>query len=105
MADVNDKQAALGKLFATVYVPAFIKRCADLGLSIENEDQLSKCLDIGAMLNVAESTKSASAGNDLLTVAHNQLGQFMKSAGLLNPEPDTAQNLSEDALQALAAVA
>lgn len=82
--NVDEKNAAMQKLLAAIYVPTFIKRCAERGLNIENEQQLATCLDIGAMLNIVETKKASAGGKNLLTAARDQLGAFMKQAGLID---------------------
>ena len=47
-------------LFNSVYLPAFTEKCAELGLSISDEESLSDALEIAACVKMANESNSGS---------------------------------------------
>jgi len=45
-------------LFDSVYVPSFLKRCSDMGITYANDDELVAALQNVLMLKVAEANSS-----------------------------------------------
>ena len=52
---MNEKEAVL---FSQVYAPAFINKCASLGLKFNTEAELSEALDTAALVKIALSRQN-----------------------------------------------
>lgn len=88
-------------LLERVFIPAFIKECADRGVTFQTVDQVKEALKITGMVNLAQA-KSASEGKDPMTTtlkrASQALEMHLKSAGVELPEAEKSaeQNVQID---------
>lgn len=96
-----NKKAADEKVFYDLYVPTFIKRCAEHGLNITTEEDLYEALDTTAMLRKIEGQQSSGA----IKQAHDVL---LKAAGVSTPAVDRPVSgdfdLPDDIKEALSAI-
>jgi len=81
---VTEKQAeeleALMVLCRKVYIPAFVKRCTELGLPISTEADLRSALDVAAILKMSQ-TSSASAVHQVTVEALRKAAKLPTDAG------------------------
>jgi len=99
--ETNDLQVlakqAQDKLFADIYVPAFLNKCAAHGITFSSEEDVRSALENAAVLKQAqakdEATKSihkvaaAALGNTRTSQASN-VNEIVKLAGTLNLDAD-----------------
>ena len=88
-----DPAGAQAVLFEDVYLPAFVEKCAALGLSFNDQASLQSALESVAMLKSAETTETV----DLTKSAAADLRSAM---GV--PQPEDTQRAAEEQKQAAA---
>ena len=50
-----EKQAATTKIYEEVYVPAFVEKCASLGINFQDQDELDAALSSAALVKQASA--------------------------------------------------
>ena len=91
-----DPAAAQGILTDEVYVPAFVEKCAELGIKFQDEDSLTAALETVSMLKTAEAGESSNLVKD----AHAALRQ---ASGLKTSAEEKAEAAQEKAASEKAA--
>ena len=100
--EAMQKQAeAMGHIMQEIYVPAFIKKCAEHGLQFTSEEQLKQALETTAKI---EAVQAAQTGQDdpiaKAAAAMNELvGELPKA-----PQAQKPHDLSPEAVEALVAL-
>jgi len=56
-ADILNEQAIL---FHNVYVPAFVEKCAELGVPLDSQESLNEALETAALVQVSLNKQSGS---------------------------------------------
>jgi len=98
-----DKQAEyVARVMDEIYVPAFIKSCADHGVGFQTEDHLRKALETTAKIEAIEAAQAVDADPiDKAAAAIDELVGGIPQLGVAS-EP---KQLSPEAVEALAALA
>lgn len=89
MNEQMNKEAAeaLDTLFGNVYVPVFVKQCAEFGMPIETEEDLATALNNVRMLKEAGVTSAPTGGNKSIHKAAAELLSKSQTPG--NADVDT----------------
>lgn len=83
-----DPATAQAVILEGVYVPAFVEKCASLGVNFSDEDSLKTALHTVEMLKTAEAEQST----DIVKKAHAAL---CEAAGVETPDAVAAREASE----------
>lgn len=80
MAETQDAMAQAADVLTTdVYVPAFVKACAEQGLQFQDEESVRTALESVSLIKLAETSQT----RDLTKAAHADL---CKAMGVPDPE-------------------
>lgn len=95
MSDVDVKtiEQAGETLFDEVYVPTFMKQCADRGLAISTQEELEMALQNALLLKSAETTEAQRASGNLHKTANLAL------RGFFGEDVDKSEKRASDAAQ------
>ena len=97
MADPNEMTQEQAVLYSQAYVPAFIEKCASLGLEFPNEQALNEALETTALVKVAMSRRSDSTIKQANRQLKAQLG--VDRAEARNREHTAVKSAAEVASQ------
>ena len=84
MPNLNQMDPVEREVAAKLYIPAFLTKLAQLGIPIQNEEQLDSALETVAILKAAQAEQAAGRP-DLHKVANEQLKAKL---GLSQPKLD-----------------
>lgn len=83
-----DPATAQAVILEGIYVPAFVEKCASLGVTFPDETSLQRAIGTVTMLKQADGEKSV----DLVKAAHDAL---CEAAGVETPEAVAAREAQE----------
>jgi len=97
--NANSKEAALATLMDRVFVPQFVKTCAERGLVLETPEQVREAL-VGAiklshLLAIGEAQRGE-ASEQLMKSANAALDNQLSEIGFALPSTDTDEPLKVD---------
>jgi len=96
------KQAeAVNAVMEEIYVPAFVKSCADRGVQFHSDEQLKQALETTAQIEAIEAAQAAE--NDPIKQAHAAITSL--TGGIPQVAQPQARELSPTAIEALTALA
>ena len=87
---------ALMVLQEKVYLPAFVKRCAELGVQLSAEANLRSALDVAAILKISQDSSAS-------TARQKAVEAFRKAAGAQTDTGQDRQAAVEAAVKSVAA--